>query len=97
MSPFAEWGLDYDHYNYWLEVKRWMRRAGLRDINGRGTGFGYHKYFWSPFYVDAVLAKRAPNLRERYYDACLTVDRAVGGWVPFRYAMEKIVLKGTKD
>lgn len=97
MSPFAEWGLDYDHYNYWFEVKRWMRRAGLRDIAGRGTGFGYHKYLCSPFYIDAVLANRAPRFRERYYDACLSADKAVGGWVPFRYGMEKIVLKGTKQ
>ena len=97
MSPFAQWDLDYDRYNYWFEIERWMQHAGLGHIEGRGVGFGYHKYFCSPFYIDAFFSNRAPRLRERYYDACLDIEKAVGGWPAFRYAMEKIVLKGTKQ
>jgi hypothetical protein len=97
MSPFDTWGLEYDRYNWWFQVKRWMRRARLYGFEGRGVGFGYHKYFLQPFYVDAVLEKKAPNLRRRYYHACFRVERVIGSMVPFRYGMEKFVIKASKN
>jgi SAM-dependent methyltransferase len=97
MSPFGDWGLEYDRYNGWFQVKRWMRRAHLYGFAGRGLGFGYHHYLLQPFYLDAVWEKKAPHLRKRYYDACLHVERAIGRIVPFRYGMEKFVIKASKN
>ncbi|MBF0163903.1 MAG: methyltransferase domain-containing protein [Magnetococcales bacterium] len=95
MSPFADWGLHYDRYNSWWEIKRWMRRAGVGRIEGRGAGFGFHKYFFQPFYIDAVLLKQAPAFLRRYYDACFALEKRIGGWPVVRHTLEKFVLCGT--
>ena len=97
MSPFDDWGLEYDCYNGWFQVKRWMRRTSLHAFEGRGVGFGYHKYFLQPFFLDAVMKSKAPRLRRRYYDACFGVERAIGRIPPFRYSMEKFVIKASKN
>lgn len=97
MSPFNAWGLSYDQYNNWFEVKRWMRKADLHDLVGRGVGFGYHKYLFLPFYVDALLSRKAPKLQSWYYDVCFRVEQKIGPLVPFRFLMEKFVLKGSKN
>ncbi|MBF0625667.1 MAG: methyltransferase domain-containing protein [Magnetococcales bacterium] len=95
MSPFDAWGLDYDHYNSWWQLKTWMARAGMTRLTGRGAGFGFHKYFLQPFYVDAILAKQAPGLLQRYYQGCLALERRIGHWPVVRHLLEKVVLKGT--
>lgn len=97
MSPFDDWGLTYDRYNNWFQVKSWMQRAGLSNIKGRGVGFGYHKYLFDPFYINAVLVKKAPRLLTRYYDGCFSTEKIIGGLVPLRYTMEKFVIKGVKN
>lgn len=97
MSPFRDWGLSYDRYNNWFAVKRWMKRTNLKCIDGRGAGFGYHKYFFDPFYIHVMLNKKAPGLLKHYYDTCFLVEKAVGGLIPIRYFMEKIVIRGIKN
>ena len=96
MSPFGDWNLDYDNYNSWFEVKPWLRRANLGRLEGRGAGFGYHKYFLQPFYIEATLRHIAPNLLRRYFALCFAIEKMVGGWIPLRYFLEKIVMKTTK-
>ncbi len=96
MSPFAPWGLVYDRYSGWFEVKRFMARAGLTGFQGRGVGFGYHKYLFQPFYIDAVLNAHVPNFLPRYYNACFAIERAIGGLIPLRYGMEKFVIKARR-
>ncbi len=97
MSPFDEWGLTYDRYNGWFQVKRWLREAGMRDFRGRGVGFGYHKYFFAPFYIFAVLEKHAPNFFQRYLNTVLWVEQRIGPRIPFRYIMEKFVIRSAKQ
>lgn len=96
MSPFDDWGLWYDRYNGWFQVRRWMRRAQLHGIEGRGVGFGHNKYLLQPFYIDAAMQNWIPDFRKRYYDACFRCEQVIGGMVPFRYGMEKFVIKGSK-
>jgi uncharacterized protein YbaR (Trm112 family) len=96
MSPFDDWGLQYDRYNRWLQVRRWMLGAQLHGIEGRGVGFGHNKYLLQPFYIDAVMQTRAPRFRRHYYNACFRLERAIGGMAPFRYTMEKFVIKASK-
>lgn len=96
MSPFAPWGLAYDRYTSWPQARRWLVRAGVGELQGRGVGFGYHKYLFQPFYLDAELAKRAPAALKRYYDACFRLERRLGGHAPFRYLWEKFVIRGRK-
>ena len=74
-----------------------MRGRNLRGFEGRGVGFGYHKYLFDPFYFNAVINKIAPPLLKRYYGTCFTLERAIGGLIPFRYIMEKFVIKATKN
>ena len=97
MSPFDAWGLSYDNYNSWFEVERWLVKNNMHGIQGRGVGFGYHKYLFAPFYIDAVLAKQCPELLRSYYAKCFSVEKAIGHYIPFRYFMEKFVIKATKN
>ncbi|MBF0309562.1 MAG: methyltransferase domain-containing protein [Magnetococcales bacterium] len=96
MSPFDDWGLDYDRYNSWVELSRWMGRSGLQRLSGRGVGFGYHKYFFQPFFIDAVLRNHAPNFLKGYYRFCAALERRIGSLPPFRYLLEKIAIRGSK-
>ena len=97
VSPFAEWGLSYDRYNNWFELKRWLTEGGMSGFEGRGVGFGYHKYFFEPLYVNAYMEKYCPAVLQRYYDACLEVERIIGGVIPLRYLMEKFVMRARKN
>jgi SAM-dependent methyltransferase len=97
LSPFAEWGLTYDNYNHWFEVKRWLKKGQMRGLRGRGVGFGFHKYLFDAFFVNGILEQRAPGLLRRYYDAAFGVEKLCGAAIPLRYIMEKIVMKTTKN
>nr|CRH08062.1 Protein of unknown function. putative methyltransferase type 11 [Candidatus Magnetococcus massalia] len=97
MSPFQPWGIDYDNYNGWFQVKGWMKKAGLSDFSGRGVGFGYHKYLFQPFYIDAVLRNHALRGLTRYYNGCFALERAIGHWAIPRWSWEKLVIRGRKD
>ena len=97
LSPFDEWGLGYDNYNYWFEVKRWLRNSRMGALRGRGVGFGFHKYLFEPFYVNTILEKRMPGVLRRYYAVAFGLEKVFGGALPIRYVMEKIVMKATKD
>jgi SAM-dependent methyltransferase len=96
LSPFAEWGLDYDDYNHWFEVKKWLKKSRMGNLTGRGVGFGYHKYLFDAFFINAILEKRAPSLLRRYYAVVFAFEKVFGATIPLRYFMEKIVLKATK-
>jgi len=96
MSPFADWGLKYDKYNGWFQVKRWLRRAGMENVHGRGVGFGFHKYLIGPFYIEAVMSKRSPSLVRRFYQASFRAEKLIGGVRPFSWVMEKFTLKATR-
>ena len=97
MSPFGDWGLAYDQYNGWFQTKGWLREGGMDGFSGRGVGFGYHKYLFEPFYINAILEKRYPDLLGRYYDICLSVETWIGPVIPFRYTLEKFVMHATKQ
>ncbi|ABK43100.1 Methyltransferase type 11 [Magnetococcus marinus MC-1] len=96
MSPFQDWGIDYDRYNHWFQVKRWLQQADMHQIQGRGVGFGYHKYLLQPFYIDAVLRDHAPRLLSGYYAFCFRLERLLGHLPPFRWGWEKFVIRGTR-
>ncbi|MBF0285083.1 MAG: methyltransferase domain-containing protein [Magnetococcales bacterium] len=96
MSPFAPWGLDYDRYTGWWRLRSWFWGQGMDRVVGRGAGFGFHKYFWIPFYVDATLRKSHPEWLKNYYAGCLRWEGRWGGVPPFRWLMEKAVLRGTR-
>lgn len=94
-SPFGLHGLDYDHYNNWFEVKRWLQAAGMRVVAGHSVGFGYHKYFFQPFAIHSILKRAVPGLLKKYYDACFRVEQALGKYPLFKETWEKFVIKGT--
>ena len=96
MSPFSDWGLAYDRYNSWFQVKRWLRSANMRDFHGRGVGFGFHKYLIGPFYIGAAMIKHAPGLLRRFYDASFRAEKMIGGIRPFSWIMEKFTIKATR-
>lgn len=97
MSPFEDWGIAYDRYNNWFQVKQWMRKAGFQGFRGRGIGFGWHKYLWDPLYVNSVLQKRAPGLLSAYYRASGGFERVVSGLPMIKQTMEKFTICGTKN
>jgi SAM-dependent methyltransferase len=96
MSPFSDWGLSYDNYNSWFEVKTWMLHAHLGAFRGRGVGFGHHKYLLAPFYIHGAMKKHAPGLLAKYYDWCFAFEKRFGALIPLRYGMEKFSIAGTK-
>jgi SAM-dependent methyltransferase len=96
MSPFDDWGLAYDKYNGWFQVKGWLQGANMARIRGRGVGFGFHKYLIGPFFIGAVFEKYAPNMVRRYYSAAFFAERSLGGIRPLTYWMEKFTIKATK-
>jgi hypothetical protein len=95
-SPFGPWGLDYDRYNSWRELSRWLRASGTRVIEARGVGFGFNKYFFLPFLGDALVKRISPRMLQGYYDLCLKIEPVIGKLFPFRFLMEKLVVKATK-
>jgi uncharacterized protein YbaR (Trm112 family) len=97
LLPFSEWGLTYDNYNHWFEVKRWFKRGQMYGLRGRGVGFGFHKYLFDAFLVNAILEKHTPGLLRRYYAAAFGVEKLFGAAIPLRYIMEKVVMKTTKN
>ena len=97
LSPFSEWGIAYDNYNHWFEVKPWLKKGGMHGLRGRGVGFGFHKYACDAFFVNAILEKQAPALLRRYYALAFGVEKRFGAAIPLRYVMEKIVMKATKN
>jgi hypothetical protein len=97
LSPFSEWGLAYDNYNHWFEVKRWLKKGRMHGLRGRGVGFGFHKYLFDAFFVNAILEKRTPRLLRRYYAAAFEFEKRFGTAIPLRYLMEKVVMKATKN
>jgi len=98
ISPFGDWYLSpHDKYSGWFQVKRWLRNAKMRGVRGRGVGFGFHHYFFEPFYIDAFLSKRAPSFLRRYYSAAFSTERFLGGVRPFTYCMEKFTIRATKS
>ena len=96
MSPFDDWGLTYDKYNSWREVKNWLTMNNMYDLKGRGVGFGYHKYLVEPFYINAFVGRRWPEVLKAYYEKCFAVEKAIGTLPPFRYCMEKTVIAARK-
>ena len=96
MSPFDDWGIPYDRYNSWFQVKRWLRAANMRDFQGRGVGFGFHKYFVEPLYIKATMVKRAPGLLRRFYRASFGLEKLIGAIRPFSWTMEKFTIKATR-
>lgn len=97
LSPFSEWGIAYDNYNHWFEVKRWLKHGNMHGLRGRGVGFGFHKYLFDAFFVNGILEKRAPRLLRRYYAMAFTIEKLFGAAIPLRYVMEKVVMKATKN
>ena len=67
----------------------------MRDFRGRGVGFGFHKYFMDPFFVEDV-RKRTPKLLRRFYRASFGAEKALGALRPFSWAMEKFTIKARK-
>ncbi|MEO5367856.1 MAG: class I SAM-dependent methyltransferase, partial [Magnetococcus sp. WYHC-3] len=96
LSPFPPWGLDYDAYNHWWQVRGWMTAAGLAGFRGRGVGFGFHKYLFQPFFIDAQWRRRHPSSLVRWYAACESLERRIGHWPLFRHGMEKFTLAGSR-
>ncbi len=96
LSPFDEWGLDYDNYNHWFEIKGWLKKNHMQGLRGRGVGFGFHKYLFDAFFINGILEKRTPGLLRRYYAAVFGFEKLFGSAIPLRYVMEKVVMKGTK-
>ena len=97
MSPFSPWGIGYDRYNDWFQVKRWMRGARMGDFRGRGVGFGFHKYLLEPLYVQAVMTKRAPALLRKFYDVSFMAEKTLGGVRPLSWVMEKFTIRATRQ
>lgn len=96
LSPFDDWGLDYDNYNHWFEVKAWLKRNHMGNLQGRGVGFGFHKYGMDAFFLNGILEKHAPGFLRKYYATMFAIEKMFGGMIPLRYFMEKIVMKVTK-
>jgi SAM-dependent methyltransferase len=97
LSPFDYWGLEYDNYTHWFEVKSWLKKNHMDGLKGRGVGFGFHKYLFDAFFLNVTLEKRKPDLLRRYYAAAFSFEKKFGSTIPLRYVMEKIVMKSTKN
>jgi len=97
LSPFSEWGIDYDNYNHWFEVKPWLKNSQMSGLRGRGVGFGFHKYLLDAFFVNGILERQMPDVLRRYYRTIFRVEKLFGAAIPFRYVMEKVVMKTTKN
>jgi hypothetical protein len=69
----------------------------MSGLQGRGVGFGFHKYLFEPFYINSILAKHRPTLLRKYYAGVFALEKLIGPIIPFRYTMEKVVMKATKE
>jgi hypothetical protein len=97
LSPFSEWGINYDNYNHWFEVKPWLKNGRMHGLKGRGVGFGFHKYFFDAFFINGIGERHVPKLLRGYYDAAFAFEKRFGALIPLRYVMEKVVMKATKN
>jgi ubiquinone/menaquinone biosynthesis C-methylase UbiE/uncharacterized protein YbaR (Trm112 family) len=97
LSPFAPWELAYDKYNSVPQVRRWLRRGGVRMTQVLGAGFGFNKWFMGGFLVAPWLERKRPKLLQAYLAASLRAEEAAGRIWPFNYFMEKFVMRGVKQ
>ena len=96
LSPFAPWGLDYDHYNTVREIRGWLEEAGASVETVRGTGFGFNKWFLDGFLIAPRLERDHPSWLEGYLGLSMKVEETLGRMAPFNRVMEKFVVGGRR-
>lgn len=96
MSKFASkkrpWGLDYDRYYSFREIKKWSRDNFVKPIKYAGAGWGINFYFF-----EIIQFRRfAPKwLQKIIFNLFLFFENIVSLWPFFSKTMEKICFIGS--
>ena len=95
-SFFNPWGFVYDNYCSIPELRRWMRRQGLRIENCLGVTLG-HPWFWNDFLIGKVMERYAPFLLHLLLTFSRFLDRTIARHFPFKYFADKNIVVGVKQ
>lgn len=86
------WGLDYDRYYSYREIKKWCQANFIKPLKYAGAGWGIHFYFF-----DLIkFRKFAPNwLQKITFSFFLFLEDVVGALPFFSKTLEKICFIGS--
>src|SRR4030042_1030730 len=86
MEKIKSWGLVYDRYYSFREIKKWCRDNFVKPQKYAGAGWGINFYLFEPI----KFRRLAPDwLQKLVYAFFLKVENIVGTWPFFSKTMEK--------
>jgi len=96
MLPWIEkirtWGLKYDPYYSYRDIKRWCRENFVNPAGYTGVGWGYHFYFLDLFFF----RRFAPKFLQKIVYGFSYFTGGIFGTLPFfRVTMEKVCFIGS--
>lgn len=92
MDKIRPWGLSYDRYYSYREIKKWCQTNFIKPLKYAGAGWGIH------FYLFELISFRrfAPNwLQKMVYNFFLLLEDMVGVLPFFSKTLEKICFIGS--
>lgn len=92
VDRFKPWGLDYDRYYSYREIREWCRDTFVTPVVWVGAGWGFYFYLFDRFKFRRFAPRR---LQEFVYNLSLRAERIVGRWPFFSKTMEKVCFIGS--
>ncbi|NCN22249.1 methyltransferase domain-containing protein [Candidatus Falkowbacteria bacterium] len=94
-KPLAKrwnWGLAYDDYNSFLEIKNWSKNNFVRPIRFVGAGWGFYFYIFEFFQFRRFTPESVQRI---IYNFFFAIEKIVHTIPPFSHTMEKICFIGS--
>ena len=95
-SMFSKWPYPYDSYCSMPELCHLFEQAGLMVEERKGGTLGA-PWFFSYFYVGRIMERIAPILLRVFFRICFFVEKRLASVFPFKYLMDKIIVRGTRQ
>jgi len=92
ISKVWSWGLDYDRYYSFSEIKAWCHQNFIKPLGWSGAGWGIHFYLFEPLRFRGKCPKFLQKIILGFF---LSIEDIIGLWSPFNKIMEKICFIGS--
>jgi len=94
-SPLKTWEFDYDNYCSLPELCRMFSKAGLVVKEKKGGTIG-SPWIFNYFRLGRLFEKVDPSVLAYFFKICVLLENRLASVVPFRYLMDKIIVRGVK-
>ncbi|OGY43105.1 MAG: hypothetical protein A2729_05845 [Candidatus Buchananbacteria bacterium RIFCSPHIGHO2_01_FULL_39_14] len=91
LDKIWSWGLDYDCYYSYREIKKWCEVNFIKPLKFVGSGWGFYFYLLEPLRFRG----HAPNFFQKLiYNSFFALEKLVSHWPLISVTMEKISFIG---